>query len=100
MAHITGGGITDNLPRVLPDGTCARIDRRSWRTPVLFRWLGEAGSVPEMDLRRSFNMGIGMILVVAAADVEATRAALLEAGEANAVAIGAIEAGTGGVHYA
>ena len=72
----------------------------SWRTPVLFRWLGEAGSVPEMDLRRSFNMGIGMILVVAAADVEATRAALLEAGEANAVAIGAIEAGTGGVHYA
>ena len=66
MAHITGGGITDNLPRVLPKGTAAVVDRRSWRTPALFRWLGESGSVPEMDLRRAFNMGIGLILVVAA----------------------------------
>jgi phosphoribosylformylglycinamidine cyclo-ligase len=100
MAHITGGGITDNLPRVLPEGTCARVDRRAWRTPPLFRWLGEAGSVPEMDLRRSFNMGIGLILVVAATDVDATQAALLDAGEANAVVIGEIEAGASGVHYA
>jgi phosphoribosylformylglycinamidine cyclo-ligase len=100
MAHITGGGITDNLPRVLPAGTCARVERRSWRTPALFRWLGEAGSVPEMDLRRSFNMGIGLILVVAEADVAVVQAALLEAGEANAMTIGAVEAGTGGVHYA
>jgi phosphoribosylformylglycinamidine cyclo-ligase len=100
MAHITGGGITDNLPRVLPEGTCARVDRRSWRTPHLFRWLGESGSVPEMDLRRSFNMGIGLILVVAEADVSATQAALLDAGEANGMVIGAIEAGTGGVRYA
>ncbi len=99
MAHITGGGITDNLPRVLPDGTCARIDRRAWRTPTLFRWLGEAGSVPEMDLRRSLNMGIGLILVVAAADVDATQSALLNAGEANAVVIGTIEVGGDGVHY-
>jgi phosphoribosylformylglycinamidine cyclo-ligase len=100
MAHITGGGITDNLPRVLPEGTCARVDRRAWRTPPLFRWLGEAGSVPEMDLRRSFNMGIGLILVVGQGDVEAVQAALLDAGEANAVPIGEIEAGAGGVHYA
>jgi phosphoribosylformylglycinamidine cyclo-ligase len=100
MAHITGGGMTDNLPRILPDGTCARVDRRAWRTPPLFRWLGEAGSVPEMDLRRSLNMGIGLILVVADADVPATLAVLLDAGEANAVVIGAVEAGSEGVHYA
>lgn len=100
MAHITGGGITDNLPRVLPEGTAARVERRAWRTPPLFRWLGEAGSVPEMDLRRSFNMGIGLILVVAPDRVSAVQAALLDAGEANSVVIGAIEAGTREVRYA
>jgi len=100
MAHITGGGITDNLPRILPDGLGARIDRQAWRTPPIFRWLGESGSVPEMDLRRSLNMGIGVILVVAETDVAAVQAALLEAGEANSLAIGAVEAGTGGVRYA
>ncbi len=100
MAHITGGGITDNLPRVLPAGTCARIDRRSWRTPALFRWLGESGSVPEMDLRRAFNMGIGLILVVGPGELAAVQASLLDAGEANAVVIGGIEPGEGGVRYA
>ena len=100
MAHITGGGITGNLPRILPAGTCARVERRAWRTPPLFRWLGEAGSVPEMDLRRSLNMGIGLILVAAEEDVPATVAGLLEAGEANAVVIGAVETGPEGVHYA
>jgi phosphoribosylformylglycinamidine cyclo-ligase len=99
MAHITGGGITENLPRVLPEGTAARIDRQSWRTPALFRWLGESGSVPEMDLRRSLNMGIGLILVIGATDVDEVQAALLNAGEANAMVIGAIEAGSGEVRY-
>jgi phosphoribosylaminoimidazole (AIR) synthetase len=100
MAHITGGGITDNLPRVLPPGLTARVDRRAWRTPPVFRWLGEAGSVPELDLRRSFNMGIGLILVVAPEDVSAVQTALLDAGEANAVVVGAVEPGEGGVRYA
>ena len=99
MAHITGGGITDNLPRVLPEGVAARVDRRAWRTPPIFRWLGEAGSVPEMDLRRSFNMGIGLILVVAADRVSDVQAALLEAGEANSLVIGAAEAGSREVRY-
>ncbi|MEW6321579.1 MAG: phosphoribosylformylglycinamidine cyclo-ligase [Acidobacteriota bacterium] len=99
MAHITGGGITDNLPRVLPEGLRARVDRRAWRTPPIFRWLGEAGSVPEYDLRRTFNMGIGMILVVRPSDVDAVRAALLEAGEANSVVIGEIVPGARGVEY-
>jgi phosphoribosylformylglycinamidine cyclo-ligase len=100
MAHITGGGITDNLPRVLPTGTRARIDRGSWRTPPVFRWLGESGSVPEMDLRRAFNMGIGLILVVGPGELAAVQSALLEAGEANAVVMGGIEPGEGGVRYA
>jgi phosphoribosylformylglycinamidine cyclo-ligase len=99
MAHITGGGITDNLPRVLPPGTAARVNRGSWRVPALFRWLGEAGRVPEYDLRRSFNMGIGMILVVSATDVDATRKLLLDAGEANSVVIGDIVSGVPEVIY-
>jgi phosphoribosylformylglycinamidine cyclo-ligase len=99
MAHITGGGITDNLPRVLPPGTAAQVDRRSWRVPPIFRWLGESGRVPEYDLRRALNMGIGMILVVAAKDVEAVRKDLLNAGEANSVVIGEVIEGRQDVHY-
>lgn len=99
MAHITGGGITDNLPRVLPPGTAARVNRTSWRVPTLFRWLGESGRVPEYDLRRALNMGIGMILVVAPGDVDAVRKDLLNAGEANSVVIGDIIAGEPEVQY-
>ena len=70
MAHITGGGITDNLPRVLPPGTAARIDRTSWEVPPLFQWLQRSGDVPDDDMLRTFNMGIGMILVCTPALVE------------------------------
>ncbi len=99
MAHITGGGITDNLPRVLPGATAARINRTSWRVPAIFRWIGESGRVPEYDLRRALNMGIGMILVVAARDVDAVRQSLLNAGEANSVVIGDIVSGNQDVQY-
>ena len=99
LAHVTGGGITDNLPRVLPPGTAARVNRTAWRVPTLFRWLGESGRVPEYDLRRSLNMGIGMILVVAASDVDAVRQGLLNAGEANSVVIGDIIKGEPEVQY-
>ncbi|MEO8680507.1 MAG: phosphoribosylformylglycinamidine cyclo-ligase [Vicinamibacterales bacterium] len=99
MAHITGGGITDNLPRILPPGTAARVDRGSWRVPAIFRWLGESGRVPEYDLRRALNMGIGMILVVAAADIDAVRSELLNAGEANSLVIGDIVSGDPVVQY-
>ena len=99
MAHITGGGITDNLPRVLPPGTAARVNRTSWRVPPIFRWLGESGRVPEYDLRRALNMGIGMILVVAAKDADAVRKDLLNAGEANSVVIGEIVQGNTEVQY-
>jgi phosphoribosylformylglycinamidine cyclo-ligase len=99
MAHITGGGITDNLPRVLPTGVAARVNRSSWRVPAIFRWLGESGRVPEYDLRRALNMGIGMILVVSAGDVDAVRQGLLNAGEANSVVIGDVVQGEPGVQY-
>lgn len=99
MAHITGGGITDNLPRVLPPGTAARVNRTSWRVPAIFRWLGESGRVPEYDLRRALNMGIGMILVVGKNDVDAVRQDLLNAGEADSLVIGDIGAGDPGVEY-
>jgi len=100
MAHITGGGITENLPRILPAGTAARVVRTSWRVPAIFRWLGEAGRVPEYDLRRAFNMGIGMILVVAATDADDVRKDLLNAGEANSLVIGDIVSGDPAVQYA
>jgi phosphoribosylformylglycinamidine cyclo-ligase len=65
-AHITGGGMTDNIPRILPKGLSAQICKASWPVPALFDYLREAGNVPEDDWRRTFNLGIGMVLVVSA----------------------------------
>jgi phosphoribosylformylglycinamidine cyclo-ligase len=76
MAHITGGGITDNLPRILPPGTEAVIRAGSWDVPAIFQWLERAGGVPREDMLRTFNMGVGLILVVAPADVDRAIAAL------------------------
>jgi phosphoribosylformylglycinamidine cyclo-ligase len=70
MAHVTGGGITDNLPRILPAGTEAVVHAGSWEVPPLFLWLERAGAVPRADMPRTFNMGVGLILAVAAADVD------------------------------
>ncbi|MBI2221058.1 MAG: phosphoribosylformylglycinamidine cyclo-ligase [Acidobacteria bacterium] len=78
MAHITGGGITDNVPRVLPEGVRARIDTSAWEVPPIFRWLQRAGNVPDADMRRTFNMGIGLILVVASAEAAGVLAQLPE----------------------
>jgi phosphoribosylformylglycinamidine cyclo-ligase len=100
MAHITGGGVTDNLPRILPAGTRARVDRTSWEVPPLFRWLGEAGQVPAEDQWRSFNMGMGLILAVAEGDVDAILGVLRSSGEAGARVVGGIEAGDPSVRYA
>ena len=66
IAHITGGGLTENLPRVLPNGTEAHIKRNSWEKPAIFQWLQEQGNVSEDEMLRTFNCGIGMILVVPA----------------------------------
>jgi phosphoribosylformylglycinamidine cyclo-ligase len=96
MAHITGGGITDNLPRVLPAGTNAVVRSGSWEVPALFRWLERAGAVPREDMLRTFNMGIGLILAVAPADADRTIGALRGAGEPNARVIGEIAAASPG----
>ncbi|HET7695469.1 MAG TPA: phosphoribosylformylglycinamidine cyclo-ligase [Vicinamibacterales bacterium] len=76
MAHITGGGITDNLPRVLPQGTEAVVRLGSWNVLPIFQWLERAGGVPREDMLRTFNMGVGLILVVAPADAERALASL------------------------
>ncbi|GAB6049173.1 phosphoribosylformylglycinamidine cyclo-ligase [Hydrogenophilus islandicus] len=81
LAHITGGGITENLPRVLPDGTAAAIERGSWRWPALFQWLQEQGSVADDEMLRVFNCGIGMTVIIAAEHADAVEKALCSAGE-------------------
>jgi phosphoribosylformylglycinamidine cyclo-ligase len=81
LAHITGGGLPGNVPRCLPDGTRARLDARKWTVPAVFRWLHEVGQVPTDDMLRTFNCGLGMVVVTAAADAGRVARALTEAGE-------------------
>ncbi len=81
LAHITGGGLTENLPRVLPAGLSARIDLSRWTLPPAFAWMQQVGTIPEHEMLTTFNCGIGMILVVAAETAESVQAALAEAGE-------------------
>jgi len=81
LAHITGGGIVDNVPRVLTEALTAHIDGKSWPRPPLFTWLQEQGNVAEAEMLRVFNCGIGMVIIVAAAEAESAAAKLLAAGE-------------------
>ncbi len=81
MAHITGGGLTENVPRVLPEGMQAVLDSKNWQMPALFQWLQKAGNVADDEMHRVFNCGIGMVVVVAAADAEKTTAFLQAQGE-------------------
>jgi phosphoribosylformylglycinamidine cyclo-ligase len=81
IAHITGGGLVDNVPRVLSGRLAARIERAAWRMPPLFRWLKEQGNVADAELYRVFNCGIGMVIVVAAADAGRALRTLKAAGE-------------------
>jgi len=80
-AHITGGGITDNLPRILPKGLAARVDVSAWTIPQIFERLREIGNIDPADYRRTFNLGIGMILVVSKRNVATVRATLALLGE-------------------
>ena len=90
MAHITGGGITDNLPRILPHGTAAQVDVSSWEVPPLFRWLQESGRVPFDDMMRTFNMGIGLIAVTTREHSEALIDELAARGGKDARVIGEV----------
>ena len=98
LAHITGGGISENLPRVLPVGCAAEIDLGSWSLPPIFRWLQEQGDIAEAEMLRTFNCGIGMIVCVAPADADAALAELRGAGE-SPLTIGRVSSGAGGVRY-
>ena len=98
LAHITGGGLTENLPRVLPDGLGATIDLSSWELPPVFRWLAETARMEEAELLKTFNCGIGMIVVVAA-DKAPVLEALLRAEGESVTRIGAVIEGQG-VSYA
>jgi len=93
-AHITGGGIVGNLPRVLPPGTIAALDARAWTPPPVFGWLARAGEVPAAEMLRVFNCGIGMAVVVGAEQAEAAAALLAREGE-RVAAIGRIAPGAG-----
>ena len=99
IAHITGGGLSENIPRILPDGCMARIDRDTWVVPPVFTFLQTQGNVPVEDMYRTFNMGIGMILVCAERDAEAVMANLASFKGASPMLVGKIYEGNSGVEY-
>ncbi len=89
LAHITGGGLTENLPRVLPEGLGAKIDLDSWDLPAVFGWMAQVGGIAEAEMLKTFNCGIGMIVVCEADQADALTTLLTEAGETVA-RIGAV----------
>ncbi|CAN5668815.1 phosphoribosylformylglycinamidine cyclo-ligase [soil metagenome] len=91
MSHITGGGLVENIPRCLPDEVKAVLDQSSWKRPEIFEWLQKEGGVAESEMHRTFNCGIGFVLIVAEADAKAASAVLAAQGQAVHV-IGRIEA--------
>jgi phosphoribosylformylglycinamidine cyclo-ligase len=94
FAHITGGGLIENIPRVLPDGTRAALDATRWELPAVFGWLAKTGRIPPEELARTFNCGIGMVVVTAPEDARALAALLEQAGE-RVLTIGRIETTAG-----
>ena len=97
LAHITGGGLTENPPRVLPEGLACAIDLDAWTLPPVFRWLAETAGMAESELLKTFNCGIGMMLVVAPDRAEAIAALLRDAGE-TVVALGEVVEGQGVIY--
>ncbi len=85
LAHITGGGLTENIPRMCPDHLIARLDHSAWRPPAIFEWLSDEGAVPDEEMRKTFNMGIGMVFAVSSDNAEAALQELMEAGESPVI---------------
>jgi len=92
MAHITGGGLLENIPRVLPENTQAVIDENSWQLPQVFQWLQENGNVELTEMYRTFNCGVGMVLIASADEADAIISALKQNDE-TAWALGTVETG-------
>jgi phosphoribosylformylglycinamidine cyclo-ligase len=98
LSHITGGGISENLPRVLPPTLHAEVDTTSWQQGPVFDWLAEHGNIAVDEMRRTFNCGIGMIVVVSETDLATALTTLHDLGE-NAWHLGQIATGDGQVNY-
>jgi phosphoribosylformylglycinamidine cyclo-ligase len=94
LAHITGGGLTDNIPRVLPDGLGVRLDSRAWRRDPVWDWIRSSGRISDAEMHRTFNCGIGMVAVLARSDADAALGLLGAAGERASV-IGEVVTGAG-----
>ena len=92
VSHITGGGFYENIPRCIPDGLCAKIDKSALRTPPIFSMLQRMGSIPEHDMFNTYNMGVGMTMIVAKDDADKALAALKENGQ-DAYVIGEVVSG-------
>jgi len=99
LAHITGGGITDNLPRILPDGVAADVRLGSWPVPAVFQLLQERGNIARDEMLRTFNMGVGMIIVCGSSEVEHVVSTLRQSGEPEVFHIGSVVPGNRDVTY-
>jgi len=99
LAHITGGGLTENLPRALPDGCAAEVDLQSWRMPPIFRLLQERGGIARDEMFRAFNMGVGLVVVCAARDAQRVINLASGAGVGDAFRLGFIVSGNRTVRY-
>ena len=92
MAHITGGGLTDNVPRILPEGSAVEIDKGSWPVLPIFKLMQEIGNVSETEMYRTFNMGVGMVVVTSAQDRAAVESHLQQQ-DASVYKIGSVNKG-------
>ena len=99
LVHITGGGLTDNIPRVLPTGTSVQIETASWTVPSIFRVIQTNGQVPDDEMYRAFNMGIGMVIICAADDVDRLSGEAVVGGESEYVDLGRVVVGDRIVEY-
>jgi phosphoribosylformylglycinamidine cyclo-ligase len=99
LAHITGGGLTENVPRALPEGCSAEIDRKAWSIPPIFQLLQQHGAIERQEMLRAFNMGVGLVIVCSSHDAERVLNMLMRGGEPNAFRLGVVIAGERSVQY-
>jgi len=90
MSHITGGGFTENVPRVLPKGMGCEIDASKWTLPPVFKWLMEVGEIEPLEMARTFNNGVGMVVVVAEEKVEVALKSIHDGGEKGVFVMGRV----------